>query len=56
MQMNSDSSVYYAVTLVSSDAVWLLSHLPVKKGVSGEGDGLRSECFSHTDCVHSSKK
>lgn len=33
MQMNtSDSSVYYAVTLVSSDAVWLLSHLTVKKG------------------------
>lgn len=27
-----DSSVYYAVTLVSSDAVWLLSHLTVKKG------------------------
>lgn len=31
MQMETDSSVYYAVTLVSSDAVWLLSHLPVKK-------------------------
>lgn len=28
----TDSSVYYAVTLVSSDAVWLLSHLTVKKG------------------------
>lgn len=27
-----DSSVYYAVTLVSSDAVWLLSHLTSKKG------------------------
>lgn len=27
-----DSSVYYAFTLVSSDAVWLLSHLTVKKG------------------------
>lgn len=29
--MSTDSSVYYAVTLVSSEAVWLLSHLAVKK-------------------------
>lgn len=60
-----DSSVYYAVTLVSSDAVWLLSHLTVKKGswVRGMDCAVsalvtqivrtlqRNKCISNCSCI-----